>query len=175
MKTSGSYDMCYNALKDNKDIYKELVKTYEKLIDKMPSANGVTAAEVKELIFQNKQLILLTQNNLAIVTNNVSSFYNFISRNNTNFVSCFQIFSELFCILSLTVSHQIIVEVGLKITIDFASIKIRVYPMFEMEFFYLKVCIPVSTIIVSQLFVKMKFTESNLEKSQFQALRMVSY
>jgi hypothetical protein len=47
-------DQCYNALKDKKDIYKELVKTYEKLIDKMPSADGV---EVKELISQNNQFI----------------------------------------------------------------------------------------------------------------------
>ncbi|KAJ2990790.1 hypothetical protein HDV02_004141, partial [Globomyces sp. JEL0801] len=49
-------DKCYNALESNKEIYKELVKTYEKLIEKMPSANGVAVADVKELINQNKQL-----------------------------------------------------------------------------------------------------------------------
>jgi hypothetical protein len=35
-------DKCYNALKDNKEIYKELVKTYEKLIEKMPAPGTVS-------------------------------------------------------------------------------------------------------------------------------------
>jgi hypothetical protein len=53
-------------------------------------------------------------------------------------------------------------EVGLKITIDFASIKIRVYPMFEMdsmEFFYLKVCKPDNLIVCENETYKIKFGE----------------
>ena len=54
-------DECYNDLESIKEIYKELIK-------KMPSADGVSAAEVKELIIQNKQLIdiiLLKQSSIS--------------------------------------------------------------------------------------------------------------
>ncbi|KAI8895955.1 hypothetical protein BC833DRAFT_630956 [Globomyces pollinis-pini] len=55
-KCYNALDKRYNALERKEEIYKELVKTYEKLIEKMPSANGVAVADVKELINQNKQL-----------------------------------------------------------------------------------------------------------------------
>jgi hypothetical protein len=74
-------DQCYNALKDNKDIYKELVKTYEKLIDKMPSADGVTATEVKELISQNKQFFNIID---AEQSSNSDSKRSSAGRNRTN-------------------------------------------------------------------------------------------
>ena len=74
-------DKCYNSLKDNKEIYKELVKTYEKLIDKMPSADGVTAAEVKELIIQNKQFINIID---AEQSSNSDSKRSSAGRNSTN-------------------------------------------------------------------------------------------
>lgn len=67
-------DKCYNALESNKEIYKEL-------IEKMPSADGVTAAEVKELIIQNKQLINIID---AEQSSNSDSKRSSAGRNSTN-------------------------------------------------------------------------------------------